>query len=382
MGHWYRRRKGESNTQEGSSSVSGSRLRSRRLGAILATALFTIALVPGLATAANSRDLFIGTPVLTADTDGIISPTPVSRPLGADVHSTYVQVGILSNDNQTLAHTVLTVRIPTPTGLTVHDPFDPGPSTTDADPCTPSFDTTNKVTTITCNYDSLEAFGERTIAMVIDVASTFVIAGQASPFISAQATTNNENGQNLQHFDANSGAFQVQDFSANHLDSWVPNGTHGKAFSTAALGESGAGKLSSTISFDTSANETISLTDGTTVQNGKYQCPAAFPNCQSDFSEAVTATGSFTSSPYFTWTVNALVPKTYSLSQGFVAHYVTGQTDPDWILLFKSRASFCGSLEITSNGHCIKTLTLDKYDKTNNKLTLVLVMNHQGGLKY
>ena len=360
-----------------------TRSRARgRLGAILATALFTIALMPGLASAANTRDLLIGTPVLTTDNSGTLTPTPVSRPLGANLHSTYLAVEILSNDNQNLAHTVLTVTVPKQTGTTVHDPFDPGPSTTDAEPCTRTNGQTSTV--FTCDYGSLEAFGGRTIAIVIDVASTFTVAGQAVPFASAQATTNNENGTNQQLFPADSGSFRVQDFNANHLDSWVPNGTHGKAFSTAALGDIGAGKLSSTISFDTSANETISLTDGTTVPNGKYQCPTApvVLSCQSDFSEAVTATGSFTSSPYFTWTVTALVPKTYSLSQGFVAHYLTGATDPDWILMFKAKSSFCGSLEITSNGHCIRTLSLDKYDKTNNKLTLVLVMDHQGGLKY
>ena len=370
--------------------MTRSRARGRRLGAILATALFTIALMPGLATAANnSRTLWIGAPALLVDGDndgkpdnpGVLTPTPVSRPLGANIHSTYFEVEILSTDNQNLAHTVLTVTIPIQTGATVHSPFDPGPSTTDADPCVPTVTTSDNV--FTCDYGSLSAFGERTIAFVVDIASTFDVAHQAAKFVSAKVETNNETGPNQQLFTADSTTFQVQAFNANHLDSWVPNG-NSKNFSTAALGDTDAGKLSSTVSFTTSSNETISLTDGTTVPNGKYQCPTqpVVLSCQSDFSEAVTATGSFTDSPYFTWTVTALVPKTYSLSQGFVAHYLTGATDPDWILMFKAKSSFCGTLDITSNGHCIKTLTLDKYDKTNNKLTLVLVMNHQGGLKY
>ncbi len=367
--------------------MTSSRVRSRRIGAILATALFTIAIVPSFAVAANSRSLWIGAPALLVDGNndgkpdnpGILTPTPVSRPPGSNLHSTYFEVEILSTDNQNLAHTVLTVTIPIQTGATINDPYDPGPSTTDADPCVRTDGATSSV--FRCDYGSLVALGERTIAFVVDIASTFDVAHQAATFVSAKVETNNETGPNQQLFLADSTSFQVQDSNANHLDSWVPNG-NSKNFSTAALGDAGAGNLSSTVSFTTSSNETISLTDGTTVKDGKYQCPTAFPNCQSDFSEAVTATGSFTSSPYFTWQVTALVPKTYSLSQGFVAHYLAGETDPDWILLFKSKSSFCGSLEITSNGHCIKTLTLDKYDKTNNKLTLVLVMNHQGGLKY
>jgi hypothetical protein len=370
--------------------VTRSRARGRRPGAILATALFTIALMPGLATAANnSRTLWIGAPALLVDGDndgkpdnpGILTPTPVSRPLGSNIHSTYFEVEILSTDNQNLAHTVLTVTVPIQAGATIHDPYDPGPSTTDADPCVRTDSATSSV--FRCDYGSLAAFGERTIAFVVDIASTFDVAHQAATFVSAKVETNNETGPNQQLFGADSTSFQVQEFNANHLDSWVSNGT-AKGFSTAALGALGAGKLSSTVSFTTSANETISLTDGTTVPNGKYQCPTVpvVLSCQADFSEAVTATGSFTSSPYFTWTVTALVPKTYSLSQGFVAHYLTGTTDPDWILMFKAKSSFCGALDITSNGRCIRTLTLDKYDRTNNKLTLVLVVDHQGGLKY
>lgn len=361
--------------------MTRSRVRGRRIGGILAAAVLTLALVPGLATAANTRDLLIGSPVLTADTAGVLTPTPVSLPLGANVHSSYLEVEILSTDNQNLAHTVLTVTVPRPAGLTIEDPFDPGPSTTDADACTRSDGVSSTV--FTCDYGSLEAFGERTIAIVLNIASNFDVATQAAHFVSAQATTNNENGTNQQLFPADSGSFQVQAFNANHVASWVANG-NSKAFSTAALGANGAGNLSSAVAFEAGANETFSLTDGTTVVGGKYQCPTVPSGltCQADYSEAVTTTGSFTDSPYFTWTLTAIVPKTYSLAQGFVAHYPTDSATPNWVLLFKSKSSFCGSLEITANGHCIKTATLTKYDKTSNKLTVVVVMDAQGGLKY
>lgn len=334
--------------------------------------------MPGLATAANTRDLLIGSPVLTADTDGTLTLTPVSVPVSPNIHSTYLEVEILSTDNQNLAHTVLTVTLPTLTGLTVHEPFDPGPSTTDADDCTLDG------SVITCDYGSLVGLGERTIAIVVDIDWTFNAATQPALFATAQVTTNNENGTNQQLFPADSGAFQVQPFNANHVASWVPSGANSKTFSTAALGAADAGSLNSTISFNASANETLSLTDGTTVVNGKYQCPTApvVLNCQQDYSEAVTTSGSFAASPYFTWTLKAKVPKTYSLAQGFVAHYPTNATEYDWILFFKAKSSFCGALAITPNGECIRTLSLTKYDKTSNLLEVTVVMDQQGGLKY
>ncbi len=183
-----------------------SRIRSRRSGAILAATLIVIASVPGLVTAANSRTLFIGAPDLLVDADhdgipdnpGILTPTPVSKPLGTNIHSTYFEVEILSTDNQNLAHTVLTVTVPTPTGITVHDPYDPTPDGTDAAACFPSSPVIEGVTSFTCDYGSLSARGERTIAFVVDVASTFNAANQAIKFVSAKVETNNETGPNQQ----------------------------------------------------------------------------------------------------------------------------------------------------------------------------------------
>ena len=370
--------------------MTRSRVRGRRLGGILAASLFILSAMPGLVTADNnSRTLWIGAPDLAIDADndgipdnnGILAPTPITVPVGSNVHSTFFAVEILSTDNQNLAHTVLTVTVPTQAHMTLSDPFDPGPnSITDADVCT-RVDGADIV--ITCDYGSLAAFGERTIAFIANVDASFNTATQAPTFVSAKVETNNETGPNQQLFTASSGSFQVQAFNANHVASWVPSGTNSKVFSTASLGDTDAGNLSSTVSFDTSANETFSLSDGTNP-SGKYACPTTpvVLTCQPDFSEAVTTSGSFSDSPYFTWTLKAKVPKTYSLAQGFIAHYLTGATDYDWILFFKAKSSFCGSLAITPNGHCIQLLTLTKYDKTFNLLTLVVVMDHQGGSRY
>jgi hypothetical protein len=355
-----------------------TRVRSRRLGAYLAGTLLILAAMPGAASARDSRSLSIGAPPADAN-NGYLNPSSVSVPVSPDVHSTYFEVQILSTDNQNLAHTVLTITIATYAGLSLNTYYDPAPDGTDADACTPAASAiTADTRVITCNYGSLEAFGERTIAVVANVDSTFDAANQPATLFSAQVTTNNENGDNQQLFTASDGDFRVQAFSANSLASWVAAG-QSKHFSTSALGTTDAGNLSSTIAFTTSANEIVALTDGTNPTLF-YQCPTGLI-CQPDYSEAVTTSGFFDDSPYFTWTLTARVPKTYTLSQGFVAHYLTNTEFFDWILFFKSKSSFCGSLEITSNGHCIKTLSLSKPVDGFSTLVVEVVMDHQGGMR-
>jgi len=357
-----------------------------------------IASVPGLVTAANSRTLFIGAPDLLVDADhdgipdnpGILTPTPVSTPVGSNLHSTYFEVEILSTDNQNLAHTVLTVTVPMPTGITVHAPYDPGPSTTDAAACSPSDVTIDGVINrvITCNYGSLSARGERTIALVVDVASTFNAANQAIKFVSAKVETNNETGPNQQIFTADSGSFQVQAFNANHLASWVPPGQI-KEFSTSALGGDG-GKLSTKVNFTSGANETVAINEDAS-DSSHYPCPTGFA-CQTDpltgqstYSEVKVGNGLFPDFPYFTWTLTLLVPKTYTVSQGFVLHYLSPSDTAPEFLYFKNKSSYCGSniqAKIEAAHWCILgTPTLAKPVNDLSKLTIIVILDHQGGMK-
>jgi hypothetical protein len=290
-------------------------------------------------------------------------------------------VEILSTDNQNLAHTVLTVTFPKQTDITVHNPYDPAGGT-DANPCARSDGLVNIV--FTCDYGSLTpALPERTIAFVMDVASTFNTVTQAARFVSAQVTTNNENGTNQQTFPASSGSFQVQARNPNHLASWVPSGQSNASFSTAALGSQDAGNFSSTIAFDTSSNEAVALTEGTTT--AYYPCPTGLACAlPTEYTEATTTSGSFAGSPYFRWTLRALVPKTYTFSQGFVAHYLSQtDTDPD-ILYFKDKSAYCGSdtaAKIAAANWCIFSAALSKPVGGFSTLTLILLMNHQGGMK-
>jgi len=293
---------------------------------------------------------------------------------------TLSDIQIKSTDNQTLAHTVLTITVADYDGFTL-DSF------TDTEHCS----TTDNLT-ITCSFGNLEALGQRTVSVLIDVTSDFVFAGQPATLISAKVTTNNENGTNQQLFTANSGpfpnvdpnlppdpGFQVGAHSDDGLQTFVPPGQLKELFTSPAAS---GNVLSTDVVFTSGAHETVSITEGLTTPS-LYPCPTTpvVLHCQDSFSAVVTDSGFFQSSPYFHWKLTALVLKTYSLSQGFVAHFDT-ETHSDWTLLFKSKSSFCGSLEITANGRCIKTLSLTKFDKTYNQLVVEVVMIHQGGMKY
>jgi len=377
--------------------VIDSRIRSRRSGAILAAALFIIASVPGMATAANSRTLFIGSDLSAKDDQGVplqsgqLFPTTVTVPGDAPApkNSTVFLVEILSTDNQNLAHTVLTVEANhlNATGLSLNTFYDPDAGGHDADQPVPCSSSGN---TITCDYGSLAARGERTIAVVVDVARTYVAPVPAQPLFWAKVETNNETGPNQQLFVAASGPssddptpptpFNVGAHSEDGLNTFVPPGLAKQLF-TSGLDLSGTDNLSTFISFTAhGAGDRVAITEGTS-DSSHYPCPTDLvPRCQGGYSEVKTSTETFGSTPYFTWMLTAKVPKTYTLSQGFVVHFDT-LTHSDWRLLFKDKSSFCGTLVITSIGHCIKSLSLSKPVGGFSTLIVEVVMDHQGGMK-
>jgi hypothetical protein len=376
--------------------VIDSRIRSRRSGAILVAALFMIAAMPGLATAANTRSLFIGAPNAVTN-DGKLFPTPVSVPAAspAPVNSTIFVVQIKSTDNQNISHTVLTVdwNAGPNTGLSLNTFFDPdGGDDASTTFCTPSG------TLITCDYGSLTpALSERTIAVVVNVAANYTVAGQLKPLFKAQVTTNNENGSNKQLFAADSLGFGVGAFSDNGLKTFILQGRTGVELSTSPTTVSGAGKISTAIKFNTTVGEEVSITEGTS-SNSLYPCPN-LPglSCQTGYSEVLTTSGSFSSAPYFKWTVTALVPNSYLLSSGFVVHYLSPTDPTPDILYFKNSSSYCPAdpaAKIAAENWCIfvaptltkvdkanSLLTLTKFDKTFNQLLVEVVMDNQGGMK-
>jgi hypothetical protein len=372
--------------------VIGSRIRSRRLGAILATALFTIALVPGIATAGNTRSVFIGSPDAQTNA-GRLLPSAVTVPATGLVNSTLIPVQVKSIDNQTIAHTILTIdwNKSSNAGLSLNavqfiDLTDDGID--DVAGCS-----AGSGTIITCNFNNLPARATRTVGVVVDVASTFVASTQVQPLFFAHVVTNNENGSNTQLFDATSGpwattppntdpGFKVGAFDSDTVLTFaLPNSSN----NLANTAPSSTNKLQAKVAFDTVKGKIVAITEGQSTDL-LYKCPTGLQQaCQTTFSQVTAGDGAFPDSPYFTWTLNALVPNTYNKSQGYVVHYPTGAKDSDWILLFKNSSSLCGTdiaAKITAQGHCISALSLTKVDKSTQLLSVTVVMDHQGGLKY
>ena len=364
--------------------MTASRLRTRRLGAILATALLAVALVPGLTTAADTRILSIGAPGSPGTLRTSDQPTKVSKPAsGTGPNATMFQVQIRNDGGQNLANTILTINANNSgaNGLAFATIYDPDPTgEDDASPtyCSPSGNI------VTCNYGSLRAGKARTVAVVVSVSDTY--AAGAGPLFSATVTTNNENGSNVQTRNADSGDFAVGAFDPDAVNTFVFNGTAN--LFTAPVGS--GGNLNTNVKFNAN-KQLVAINEGDTGVTGFYVCPAGL-SCQNDYSEVTTSVESFTAPPFFTWKLTAIVSKAYTLSQGFVAHYPAGATtylfnQPNndyWTLFFKDKSAMCGSdiaAKIASAKQCIKSLALTKSGQAQ-QLVVEVVMDHQGGLKY
>lgn len=365
-----------------------TRNRLGRLATVsLGAALLASASLVGGVSGADTRILWIGAPDLTTDdvapfgepdNAGILFPTKVSVPgPGLGPYATMFEVQILNGGGQNLANTVLTIDadvqdVATLSLNTIYDPD--GGDDASSDFCSIDGDT------ITCDYASLSAGTERTVAVVVDVTSAYDVATQVTPLFAASVTTNNENGANQQTFEATSGAFGVDAFGADGLNTFLLDGV------TAALGTTGvtgSNKLSTNVNFNTANKELVSIVEAAATAV-KYLCPAGL-DCQPEYSEVTTTTGTFGTAPYFRWTITAIVPKMYALSQGFVAHYPTDALNPDWILPFKSKNSSCGDdidATIAAQGQCINVLSLTKFDKSSNLLTVEVIMDAQGGMRF
>ena len=352
-----------------------TRARSSRVVAIAATAvLIAMGMLSGPASAADSRELYLGSAPLTApgfDNDKILLPTAVSQ--GG---TTMFTVSLVSNDNQTVAHAQMSVAIATtPAGLTLDTFYDPDGGS-DASFCAAG------ASGINCDFGNLPGFAERTIAVVVNVSGSFPTSGAGALF-SATATTNNENGSNQQLFTASSGTFAVLAANANGLNTFAKPG-QAKHLETNAIGTGGAGKLQTLVDFTADGGgDTVAITDGTNP-SGKYACPAG-QTCQADYSEVLFSRTDF-GAPYLKWSIKAQVPGTYTLAKGFLVHY-TSATTADPIMFFKDKTVFCGSniaATLAVKHQCIQTATLTKVDKATGFATLTIeaYFDHNGGSRF
>ncbi len=398
-------------------TLGDRRTRTRRkLAAIAAASLFALSMLgSGTVTGANSRTLYIGTDLVDANgviidnvinltglpgqdgipdnagpepgtigNVGVLIPTPVNAGF-----STAVPIQILNGGNQTLAHVLLSFPITgtsLTSGLTITDI-----GGTNAASCWKVFDgsTPPAVTGVSCNFDNLAAGAVRSFFVVVAVSSTFDTT-QTNLF-TASVTTNNENGSNLQYFTASSGSFQVLATNPDGLSTFVPPGQLSKSFSTDAV--VGSNKLQTKLDFTQSAggNLVAIAEDNTTETTYLYKCPSGL-TCQPvettiTIQDGLSGTSAgFSSSPFLTVTLTALVPKTYTLSKAFVAHYGTDATVPDWILYWGTKSTRCGAdiaAKLATIDQCFNSATLSKPDATGNQtLVLQFVAKGNGGNRY
>ena len=349
----------------------------------------------GSAIAADSRILYVGSllnasgVVIDTNTDGIpdndkkLLPTAVTK--GG---STKTDITVLSGDNQSIAHVVLFFPISPgtlPTGLTVSYVFGP-----DAGFCSPTGSVTT-ATSVRCDFGSLAAGGRRTVSILVDVAADFnpIVTTPPTPLLSANVETNNENGQNSQVFQANSGVFAVQAAGSDVLGTYAKPGLgNPQPFGTTGT-QGPANKLTTSVTFKTNAANgnlvQIAEESGIAVD---YLCPSGL-TCQPDATtvDIDDGNGNYSTSPYLSWTLTALVPKTFSLSKAFVAHYPTGATASDWQLFWSAKADKCGAnpgATVAAKGHCIVSATLGKADRVTGLATLVITVlsDHNGGMRF
>jgi hypothetical protein len=377
---------------------------SRRRGffaGLISASILALSILGGTATAANSRILYVGTGLVDSagqivdkvnnatgqppkdgipdnagngPDQGILVPTKVSAG-----YTTVVPIQVLNGDNQTIAHVVLT--FPTP-GFTL----DPSLTITGhgGANCTDN-KTGAKIISVTCNFDNLAAGAFRSVN--IFVATT--TATTTTPLFSVQATTNNENGSNLQLFKADSRTFAVQAQGNDALNAFAPSGQVVPDLKTKA--PSGNNKLQTRLDFTQTANGDLVTIDETDSGNTtfKYICPAGL-DCQ-PFEATISVTDGLTgnpaifgSDPFLKVTLTALVPKTYNLNKAFVAHYDENSAN-DWTLFWATKATKCGSDPVAfmqTASQCFLSATLSKPDANGvETVVLTVLMKHNGGTR-
>jgi hypothetical protein len=353
----------------------------RKLVVLSTTVSLALAVLgTGAAIAADSRILYVGSAVQPDGTGhGILTPSTVTQ--GG---TTRIDITVLSGDNQSIAHTNLffpKVGTTLAAGLTVSYVFGP-----DAASCSPTGEVIGGATSVQCDFGSLAAGGSRTISILVDVATGF--SGTGALF-TANVETNNENGSNSQVFEATSGAFAVAPATTNTLGTYAkPGRATPQTFGTTGA-PGNANKLTTAVTFqtNTASGNLVQIAEALGTTFG-YVCPAGL-TCQPDATtvDIDDGNGDFSASPYLTWTLTAQVPKTFTLSKAFVAHYPTGSTTSDWQLFWSSKSDKCGAnpgATVAANGQCLLSATLSKADRVTGLATLVITVltDHNGGMRY
>jgi hypothetical protein len=390
-------------------AIQATHRRKLAAGLVMTSVIALSILGGGLATAANSRILYLGSNLVGSDNKiidevinatglpghdlipdnagnaadkGILVPTPVSAG-----YTTVIPIQVLNGDNQTIAHVNLT--FPTPGTATALDSSltitgHAGPNGTN---CVDN-KSGDRIVSVTCNFDNLAAGALRTV--YVFVSTTTASPAVATPLFSVQVTTNNENGSNLQLFKADSRGFTVQAQGNDGLDAFAPNGQTVPPLQT--RGPSGSNKLQTRVDFAQTANGnlvTIAETDSGST-SFKYICPAGL-ECQPfettiSVQDGLTGNAATFGNPFLKVTLTALVPKTFNLNKAFVAHYDTANNNVnDWTLFWATKSTKCGSDPVKTMQNldqCFLNATLSKPDADGfETLVLTVLMKHNGGMR-
>jgi hypothetical protein len=384
-------------------SLGNGRLNTRGkvVGFAVASVLAVSVLGGGIASGANSRILYIGTDLVDStgaiidehnndtldpvpdgipDNAGVLYPTPVNAGF-----STAVPIQVVNADNQTIAHVLLSFPSTgsIASGLTITDI-----GGTDAGACSKVIDPdTLVVTGVACNFDNLPAGAVRSFFVVV-----YASGATTTPpaLFTAHVTTNNENGSNLQLFEASSGGFAVQAAATDALNDFVAPGQLAKTYNTNVVG--GSNKLQTKLNFNQSTGGnlvSIAETDaGATTF--LYTCPEGL-TCQPlettiTIEDGLSGSPTEFTSPFLAVTLTALVPKTYTLSKAFVAHYGADPLTPDWILYWGNKSTRCGTnvaATLATMDQCFKSATLSKANSDGfQTLVLQVLTKHNGGYKF
>jgi hypothetical protein len=242
---------------------------------------------------------------------------------------------VKSYDNQTISHVILSipsVSAPTPDGLlTINTVYG-----ANEDACG---DWQKGDTILTCDFGNFGAFGERSIAVVWDVAQSFDTS--TTHVFTASVRTNeqlNPNGSNGQIYEATSGAALVSSFSDNALATFNLGGPA----STSPLGSGDAGNLQTTVNLlqnNGGNGNVVQVSEGTDGVQPAY-CVARNLSCQPDFT-VVSVNGGSAVSPYLETVLTAKVPKTYNVKKAFVIHVLDDGSVAPGFPLFNVESTSC-----------------------------------------
>lgn len=317
--------------------------RSRRWGRF-AVVLIGLHLAAGMAAAADTREMYIGSgPAGDPDTAGILVFTPVTA---GGVSAGDVVVRNL--DNQTLTHVVLAFE-PLPSGFTFAGVYG-----RNADACTMTD------TSLSCDFGNLAKRAERSITVVL-AASTATTGATVTATVQFNESTT-QNGANA-HVGSASGTVVVGEPSCDLTLTFLPPGQLAKTVGTDGCDLSTTNPQSTQLTLPASVVAAIRVAEVTSTA-----C-AADVTCFGQLSVGdVSVDGTYP----VTWVIQWQVPSNFNVNQFGVVHFADDGS-VDFVLANKSK-SVCKTATATG---CFVTAP----SKDGTVLSAIIRTSGNGGMR-